>query len=286
MTDTKNQMESKEKWFLRGWILFLLVMIIVIIIWLLSWFFVYHCLPEWSERGAFGDMFGGVNALFSGLAFAGILIALRMQKRELALQREELKLQRMEMEGQKKQLEIQNKTSEKQRFENTFFQLLDVHNKIIIALEHPMGNSRGRKSFIFFHEELQHSYLTTKQQGKHKNENELINEVYKNVSNINHISEWCQINHYFGNLYTIINFVHNESIVDKKFYTDIIRSQLSPHELVLLFYHCLNEKSTEGFYPLVNSYSLLKDLNKSFLLDPDHDEIYSDSVIPIRNTEI
>ncbi len=53
-------------------------------------------------------MFGVVNALFSGLAFAGILIALYMQKHELALQREELsetreelKLQRMEMKGQK-----------------------------------------------------------------------------------------------------------------------------------------------------------------------------------------
>ena len=109
----------------------------------------------------------------------------------------------------------------------------------------------------------------------------MINEVYKNLSSISSIGEWFQIDYYFGNLYTIINFVHNESIVDKKFYTDIIRSQLSPHELVLLFYHGLNEKSKEGFYPLVNSYSLLKDLNKSLLFDPDHDEIYSDSVIPI-----
>ena len=87
-------------------------------------------------------MFGGVNALFSGLAFAGILIALYMQKHELELQREELsatreelKLQRIAMEGQKKQLEIQNKTSEKQRFENTFFQLLDLHHEIISNLE-------------------------------------------------------------------------------------------------------------------------------------------------------
>ena len=97
-------------------------------------------------------MFGAVNALFSGLAFAGILIALYMQKHELELQREELsatreelKLQRMEMKGQKKQLEIQNKTSEKQRFENTFFQLLDVHHKIIIDLEHPREDSRGEE---------------------------------------------------------------------------------------------------------------------------------------------
>ena len=117
-------------------------------------------------------MFGVVNALFSGLAFAGILIALYMQKHELELQREELsatreelKLQRMEMKGQKKQLEIQNKTSEKQRFENTFFQLLDVHHKIIIDLEYHSltGEIREeRKSFIPLWREFQHTYETTK----------------------------------------------------------------------------------------------------------------------------
>ena len=245
-------------------------------VWLLSWFLVYHCLPVWSERGAFGDMFGAVNALFSGLAFAGILIALYMQKHELELQRKELSATREELKGQKEQLEIQNKTSEKQRFENTFFQLLDVHHKIIIDLEHSGKNSGGGC------QELQELYGTLSWEYKndeerHKNENELINEAYNKLP-----KRWHRkINYCFGNLYTIINFVHNESIVDKKFYTDIIRSQLSPYELVLLFYYGLSGKSKEGFYPLVNSYSLLKDLNKSLLFDPDHDEIYSDSVIPI-----
>ena len=105
MTDTQNQTESKKKSFLRIGIVSFLA---VIILWLASWFLVPHYLPVWSDRGAFGDMFGVVNALFSGLAFAGILIALYMQKHELELQRkelsatrEELKLQRMEMKGQK-----------------------------------------------------------------------------------------------------------------------------------------------------------------------------------------
>lgn len=44
----------------------------------------------WALRGQFGDMFGAVNALFSGLAFAGVIIAVILQKRELALQRREL----------------------------------------------------------------------------------------------------------------------------------------------------------------------------------------------------
>ncbi len=124
-------------------------------LWLAAWFFVYNYLPVWSERGAFGDMFGVVNALFSGLAFAGILIALYMQKHELELQRKELSATREELKGQKEQLEIQNKTSEKQRFENTFFQLLDAHHKIIINLEHPKSTLRGKENFRFFYQDFQ-----------------------------------------------------------------------------------------------------------------------------------
>ena len=273
MTDTQNQTESKKKNFLFIGILSFLA---VIILWLASWFFVYNHLPVWSERGAFGDMFGAVNALFSGLAFAGILIALYMQKHELELQREELsatreelKLQRMEMKGQKKQLEIQNKTSEKQRFENTFFQLLDVHHKIIIDLEHSGKDSRGGCQELY--RTLSGEYKNDEE--RHKNENELINEAYNKLPKSWH----RKINYCFGNLYTIINFVDKSQFDDKKFYSDIIRSQLSAYELVLLFYHGINKKDKEKFHPLVNSYSLLKNLDKSLLLDPRHENNYSDN---------
>ena len=42
------------------------------------WFGVIHFIESnsdgtWTNRGQFGDMFGAVNALFSGLAFAGII---------------------------------------------------------------------------------------------------------------------------------------------------------------------------------------------------------------------
>lgn len=44
-----------------------------------------------NEKAAwFGDSFGGVNSLFSGLAFAGIIYTILLQRKELQLQREEL----------------------------------------------------------------------------------------------------------------------------------------------------------------------------------------------------
>lgn len=52
---------------------------------------------EMEVRGQFGDMFGGLNAIFSGLAFLGVIYAILLQRSELELQREELKLTRKEL---------------------------------------------------------------------------------------------------------------------------------------------------------------------------------------------
>ncbi len=48
----------------------------------------------WESGGLFGDSFGAVNSLFSGLALTGILIALFLQRSELRYHREELMLTR------------------------------------------------------------------------------------------------------------------------------------------------------------------------------------------------
>lgn len=61
------------------------------------WWLVSISIREASDRGLFGDMFGGFTALVSGLAFAGMIYAIILQSRELALQREELKLTREDM---------------------------------------------------------------------------------------------------------------------------------------------------------------------------------------------
>ena len=43
-----------------------------------------------DKAGLFGDSFGVLNSLFSGLAFAGIIVTVLLQKEELKLQRKEL----------------------------------------------------------------------------------------------------------------------------------------------------------------------------------------------------
>lgn len=58
-----------------------------------------------SEAAQTGDVFGSVNAVFAGLAFAGVIVTLWMQRDELRLQRRELRMQRDELRETRKQHE-------------------------------------------------------------------------------------------------------------------------------------------------------------------------------------
>ncbi len=95
---------------------FLLISLGIVIICILNVLIMPFIFKDLSDRGSFGDMFGGINALFSGLAMAGVIIAIILQKTELILQREELELTRKELEKtattNKQQANIQKLSSE------------------------------------------------------------------------------------------------------------------------------------------------------------------------------
>jgi len=111
------------------------VSIITIFIWALS-FLLFTTSWDNDERGTFGDMFGAVNALFSGLAFAGLIVTLIMQHEELGLQREELAQTNDELAAQREEFAAQTKTMKIQRFENTLFNMLSLQQGIINSLDY------------------------------------------------------------------------------------------------------------------------------------------------------
>ena len=82
---------------MRNWKTFLFLGIGVFLIQIVSGIVIALCFSTWTDRGTFGDMFGAVNTLFSGLAFAGVIYAIILQQQELTLQREELKMTREEL---------------------------------------------------------------------------------------------------------------------------------------------------------------------------------------------
>ncbi len=239
----------------------------IFIIWAIvpSGFWLFGTNWSWSERGQSGDMFGSINALFSGWAFAGVICAIVLQKRELKLQRkvletqnEELELTRKEIKGQKEQLEAQVLTLKRQNFEHSFFQLLDFHNKMVASLSINLNGRQvsGRSCFTFLLSSLDDIRGAYSDSG--------INYIWRRF-----FQEYQPlIGHYFRCLYNIVKFVDQQDIFsdfnDQKRYTNLIRAQLSSNELGLLFYNCLSKRGSK-FKDLVEKYALLEDMDETVL---------------------
>lgn len=247
----------------RIWHVIGLIALVVVIWWGMG---------EWASKqldpGQYGDMFGSVNALFSGLAFAGLIYALWLQRVELRLQREELEATRLELKGQKDQMEAQNQTLRKQSFENTFFQLLRLHNDIVNAIDLVRSEdghiTKGRDCFKVFFERLKHEYkYRTNMSDRPRSR---LMEAYNNF----YAEHEAELGHYFRSLYNLVKFVKNSDVDDKRLYTNLIRAQLSSYELLLIFYNCHTGSGREKLKPLVREYDLLKHLSSDMLLDPEH----------------
>ncbi len=99
----------------------------VIALWFILGFGPYACS---DNSGRFGDTFGAVNALFSGLAFVGVIYAIVLQRKELALQRKELNANTQAQKGQEKQLKRQSDYLAEQAFVSNYFRLLDNCDKM------------------------------------------------------------------------------------------------------------------------------------------------------------
>ncbi|MDP3896776.1 MAG: putative phage abortive infection protein, partial [Mesorhizobium sp.] len=215
-----------------------------------------------GKAGQFGDQFGWINALFSGFAFAGIIVTILLQRTELALQRKELRLTRDEMSKSTAQLAEQSRAISKQNFESTFFQLVGLHNDIVKNVQ--KGKLVGRDCL----RNIYYSMEATRNAG------------FKRVVEVLEM-ERQHIGHYFRNLYRIYKFVDETFLRDgqtdfekAKFYTGIIRAQLSQLELTLVFYNGLTAAG-ENFVPLIEKYAVFEPLDRSKLLFSGDRDKYS-----------
>ena len=227
-----------------------------------------------KSAGEFGDMFGSVNALFSGLALLGVVVAILMQRSELRLQREELEQTRMELKGQKEQLIRQNATMEKQAFNNTFFHIISLHNDIVRGIDlSDGGNYRGENEKISSGQDAFEEMLTRQfggaYAGQHGDTRNTLEEMSSGYAEI--YSEYANdLGHYFRNLFHAVEFVHTSEVDDKRFFTNIIRAQLSSSEIVMLFLNGLTEIGQEKFKPLIEEYGLLKNIpNTDYFVSMD-----------------
>jgi hypothetical protein len=271
----------------------IIVTLVIVGVWCLTWYLLKD-LNE-TKRGTFGDMFGSVNALFSGLALAGIILTILLQRKELKLQREEL-------QDTRREFETQNETLKLQRFENTFFNLLNQHHLIVngIDFRYYKSKEKERKSFMSRNmhvtstpsEEKEIVIINGRDVFRYLY-NQLIVDLkgnekeYEKIYLKHYERAQTDFGHYFRSLYRMIKIVHqtdffydiskvseNEIFNIKYKYISIIRSQLSDYELLWLFYNCLSENGIEKFKPLIEEYSLLKNIPKALIAFNSHIALY------------
>lgn len=291
--DKLNNEETKS----RLWIWIVLAIIGVIAAWGLSWWLINRNIDCATDRGTFGDMFGAVNALFSGLAFAGLIVTLLYQKEELKLQRDELKETRQELANQRREFEEQNKTLKRQRFENTFFNMLSLQQEIVANLSFeyyvnpnicppnipieqfyakcPKGMLHGREVFEGMYKRAIIDY----------NGKRYADGVYNILKHFGYlvytnISTTTRFDHCFRHLYRIYKYVDTSDLItdDERYnYACIIRSQLSDYELVMLFYNCLTANGRAKFKPLIEKYAIFNNLREELLANAEHKQLYADT---------
>jgi hypothetical protein len=268
-----------KSFIVEWWLMILIASIALIIISSFGYFyFSKHNLIDVSKKvdelGQMGDFFGGIiNPTLAFLSFCLLLITIKIQSKELKSSTEELKKSSKALKKQSKSLKIQN-------FETTFFNLINLHNKLV-------DNFNFKKySFNFLHNnklnfDLRESNIFYKEEAFNeickdidlisKNDNlnfTKLNEVY----DLYYIEKQHVLNKYFDNIHQIFKFISDSKFNEneKKKYSDIFRVQFSQDELKLLFYHCIGDRGSVILKPYIEKFRffeflILEEENKIFL---------------------
>lgn len=260
---------------------FIILIVFIFVLWGTSGLII----SSFDKPGQFGDMFGAINSLFAGLAFAGLIYTIGLQRTELGLQRKELELTRAELKEQRVVMEAQNDQITIQIFEGTFFQMLRLHNEIIesiditirkkikidIGISETLKQERkGRDAFLSIWHELKPLVLKKTEKMNKENRLQYLRDSYKGV----YESREIDLAHYFMSLYNIIKFVDKSDVKNKKQYTNIVRAHISGQELLLLLYNGIYYSSSK-FVPLMNKYAILKHIPIRAVPSPIELEFYS-----------
>ncbi|MEY9096262.1 hypothetical protein [Paenibacillus sp. RC84] len=216
-----------------------LLMTIPIVLWLLTGIITivsYLGVPD--SPGTFGDMFGSVNALFSGMALAGIVYTIFIQKKEFQLQREELKLQREESK-------LTREVFITQRFETTFFNLINLHHDIVkslsIKIPAPVNHHITKFTIEQERREFDGRYVfekialdIIKEHKKPENLQDALNLVFKD-------NYYVLLAPYLRNLRRIAEIIYSEESLKgtKDEYIKTLQSQISFFEQQVIAYFML-----------------------------------------------
>jgi len=224
-----------------------------------------------SKLSQFGDFVGGT--LGSIWALVGVLlfyVALKEQRRDFREQRNE------QVEN-RKLFRLQQSTLEAQKFEQTFFNLLNLHHVIVGSIdlrkERRVKKSyrpeevdkwveTGRDCFFSFYKGLKNIYNNMSKNDKSL---DVAGKAYDRYYQKHH----SDLDSYIRNVKSILDFLLlNRDNVDIGFYKSHFLAQLSTYEVIVLFYSLASEKSS-GYKSHVEI-DFFREINKDLLFHSSH----------------
>lgn len=292
--------EAEDSWLSRNsnWLLFTFAFCsLSIVIFAVFWHFqlgkdIKYLAIQNSATAAYwgqiGDFIGGaLNPILSFIALLAVLSNLVMQRKELSLARADA---RAAHEVQMEQRDI----FERQNFESVLFQLLEAHSRIVSNLKitidrrnHDAIVLRGREVF----EGLIDNYVPLEDVNSGEFYDGEIPSMVAEAARIMMIDQGSPIGHYFRNLYQLLKYIDGygqdpkdhfrrarsysmanramRNYYRQRTYANMLRAQLSTHEVSCIFLNCLT-KDGAGLKYYVEKFSLLKNL--------DTDQLGTDAV--------
>jgi hypothetical protein len=240
----------------------------------------------YAELNLLGDYAGGIVAsswTLSGVFF--IYVAFLGQK----LQSEQQQIEIRHAQGQTSITRLELK---EQRFENTFFLMLQFQNEILSVMDFKAQGkeiSKGRDVFRTYYRQLRNKCLKIKreayirrkgldphvamEQSKFKHEMISFSDVLSAYVHMYDKREG-DLGHYFRNLYNIIRYVSDSlGIADKEKYFKILIGMLSSYELIHLYYYARSEKAPADLAKLLKDYKFIDQMPKRLMIDRGHESI-------------
>lgn len=213
-----------------------------------------------EKSGLLGDSAGLINALFSGLAFGGVILTIIWQIKND--NRGKINAQRLQ-------------------FENTFFNMTQTFEHIVDGLTIERIDLQGTDTNALF----SNYYNVQEDQASNNSVNgkeikgravfeyiyqqrKLEGMILKEAIEDSGITPYeialkGILDHYYRYLYRILKFIDETDLIDeqqKYRYASMFRAQLSEFELVLIYYNGLSSIGKEKLKPLLEKYSILKNL--------------------------
>lgn len=208
----------------------------------------YFC-NECCWNSIFNSSHGMLNALFSGLAFIGVIATLYWQKND----------------------------SDKKSFESNLYKQIEFFLQLVENLSYTNQDGaypyegKGREIFEWFYEKKKYDYSKDSTLG-------LKEKLKDNPRYLYSGSEIKVFESYLNYLFNIYEYIDKAQIeqVKKQDYADQLTALLSKYELLLIFYYVeslqerLDKRKYERLRALCIKYGLFQNMNKAYLADLNH----------------